>query len=353
MKKTLAALLVSAMAAGAANAAIIYDNEGTKVDLNGSLRLILEKANKEGAGHTHSGLRNAGSRIALKVTHDLDNDFYALGRFELRFDGKSSTQDGFGDVYVKRAYAGLGHKAYGEVTFGRQVLIADDLSTANDYDYGILNKGDYIPTSANSAIRYDYRGVKDLQLGASYQFADNRDAQNEVVAGKVSNGYQVGAIYNGKWDDVNGVIAKFGYGRTVFKTDGTVANSKKHQDGFLASLGYVFGDYVVFVDGGYAHEKYTLGQENVKRYYVSPGFIVPVIADKSAFYGNYKYEQEKQGAEKEKTHGFLLGVDYKLHKQVVAFIEGKYQETKSYTNGTYNDDKVKDKAIGVGMRVYF
>lgn len=45
MKKTLAALIVSAVAASAANATVIYDNEGTKVELNGSLRLILEKAN--------------------------------------------------------------------------------------------------------------------------------------------------------------------------------------------------------------------------------------------------------------------------------------------------------------------
>ena len=44
MKKTLAALIVTAFAASAANAAVVYDNEGTKVELNGSLRLILEKA---------------------------------------------------------------------------------------------------------------------------------------------------------------------------------------------------------------------------------------------------------------------------------------------------------------------
>lgn len=46
MKKTLAALIVSAFAASAANAAVVYDNEGTKVELNGSLRLIMEKADK-------------------------------------------------------------------------------------------------------------------------------------------------------------------------------------------------------------------------------------------------------------------------------------------------------------------
>lgn len=47
MKKTLAALIVSAVAASAANAAVVYDNEGTNVQLNGSLRLILEKRIKK------------------------------------------------------------------------------------------------------------------------------------------------------------------------------------------------------------------------------------------------------------------------------------------------------------------
>ena len=55
---------------------------------------------------------------------------------------------------------------------------------------------------------------------------------------------------------------------------------------------------------------------------------------------------------KDNTLGVLLGADYKLHKQVVVFLEGKYVTTKSYTNDTYTG-KVKDRAIGVGMRVYF
>ena len=46
MKKTLAALIIGAFAASAANAAVVYDNEGTKVEIGGSLRLILEKTNK-------------------------------------------------------------------------------------------------------------------------------------------------------------------------------------------------------------------------------------------------------------------------------------------------------------------
>ena len=150
MKKTLAALIVSAVAASAANAAVVYDNEGTNVQLNGSLRLILEKADKkeyDAANHsakkTNSALRNAGSRFGITVKHNLDNDFYALGRLEFRFDDTES-RDQFGSLYAKRAYVGLGSKATGDITFGRQLTIADDLSQANDYEYGLIPKGAYV-----------------------------------------------------------------------------------------------------------------------------------------------------------------------------------------------------------------
>ncbi|THA00292.1 porin [Rodentibacter pneumotropicus] len=365
MKKTLAALIIGAFAASAANAVTIYNNEGTKVDLDGSLRVVLEKSNKGGEGEkrTHSGLKNSGSRVSINVKHSLDDGYYALGRVEVRFDGKQGgtvREDGFGNLNTKRAYVGLGHKEFGELTFGRQVTIADDLSTSNDYAYGIVEKGDYIPTDGNSVIRYDYKGIENLQLGASYQFADNRDGDNEVVNDSIQHNYQVGAVYNGKWDDKQGIIAKFGYGRTNYKVENK--SNKHHQDGFLASLGYQYNDFVLYVDGGYAKEKngsLTLPAgtvtTDVKKFFVAPGFIAP-LSKESSIYGNYKYEHTKyENADaKKKLHGFLLGVDYKLHKQVIVFLEGKYQETKEYLNGNYVDDsKVKDKAIGVGMRVYF
>ncbi|MBF1199084.1 MAG: porin, partial [Haemophilus parainfluenzae] len=67
---------------------------------------------------------------------------------------------------------------------------------------------------------------------------------------------------------------------------------------------------------------------------------------------NYLYERVKGESDKDKTHAFLLGADYKLHKQVVLFVEGKYATTKKYENDSYAG-KEKDRAIGVGMRVFF
>lgn len=353
MKKTLAALIIGAFAASAANATVVYDNEGTKVELYGSLRLIMEKAevkktstSGQSVKDRSSALRNAGSRLGFNVKHNLDNDFYALGRVEFRFDDTES-RDEFGSLYAKRAYVGLGSKATGDITFGRQVTISDDLSQTNDYEYGIIPKGDYIPTSGTGVVRYDYRGIEGLQLSANYNFGQRHNDKGRALNPAIKNAFGAGAIYARDAYDV-----RFAYGHTNYETG---SNASHRKDGYLASLSYAFGDFKLIGDFGYAHEK-NQGQKT-DQFYVSPGFEYQVLA-KSKIYGNYLYERVKTKDEgKDKTHGFLLGADYKLHKQVVVFLEGKYLRTKEYANnlnGGYDyAGKTDDKAIGVGMRVYW
>ena len=352
MKKTLVALSVAAFAASA-NAVTVLDAEGTKVDFEGSLRVIMEKSSKKttdvvkntSTKNSESNLRNADSRFGVKVKHDLGQDFYALGRLEFRFDDTKS-DDQFGRLYAKRAYVGLGSKQFGELTFGRQVTIADDLSQTNDYEYGLIPKGDYIPTSGTQVVRYDYRGIEGLQVGANYNFNQKHDDKGNELSTPLKNAYGVGALYARDNYDL-----RVAYGHTNYET-GTA--DKHRKDGYLASASYAFGDFTLIGDFGYRHEKY--GSEKTNAFYVSPGFKYQVVPT-SSVYGNYLYERVKtKDTSKEKTHGFLLGVDYKFHKQVVAFVEGKYVRTKAYDyNGSGYDytAKTTDKAIGVGMRVYW
>lgn len=347
MKKTLAALIVTTFAASAANAAVVYDNEGTKVELNGSLRLIMEKADKkvynaanQSTKKANSALRNAGSRFGITVKHNLDNDFYALGRLEFRFDDTDS-RDKFGRLYAKRAYVGLGSKATGDITFGRQVTIADELVQANDYEYGFIPKEEYIPKDGTGVVRYDYKGIEGLQLSANYNFGQKNNEKGKALDPAIKNAFGFGALYT-----AGDLDARFAYGHTSFETD---ASYKHRVDGFLASLGYKFGDFTLTGDFAYGHEKFD--DEKTNKFYVAPGFAYQVLPA-SKVYGNYLYERVKGESDKVKTHGFLLGADYKLHKQVVLFVEGKYVTAKKYTNDAY-DGKVKDRAIGVGMRVFF
>lgn len=373
MKKTLAALIVGAFAASAANAAVVYNNEGTKVELGGRLSVIAEQSTstQDNQKQQHGALRNQGSRFHIKATHNFDDGFYAQGYLEARSvtdentDEAAEISDGFGNITTKYAYVTLGNKAFGEVKLGKAKTIADEITTAEDKEYGLLNSKKYIPTSGNT-IGYTFNGIDGLVLGANYLLAQERYAEDRVIGakeyrkfgevriGSISNGIQVGAKY-----DANNIIVGIAYGRTNYKTisnDKIAADRRKEElNGALASLGYRFSDLglLVSLDSGYAKTKgYKIKHE--KSYFVSPGFQYELMEDTN-FYGNFKYERNSvdQG-KKKREQAVLFGVDHKLHKQVLTYIEGAYSRTRTAPNDGKEKVKTgKEKSVGVGLRVYF
>lgn len=383
MKKTLAALIVGAFAASAANAAVVYNNEGTKVELGGRLSIIAEQSSNtvDDQKQQHGALRNQGSRFHIKATHNFSDGFYAQGYLETRLisDYPESNSDHFGGITTKYAYVTLGNKAFGEVKLGRAKTIADGITSAEDKEYGVLNNSKYIPTNGNT-VGYTFKGIDGLVLGANYLLAQNRvpggpssfgEKQGEAYPQTISNGVQVGAKY-----DANNIVAAIAFGRTNYKTAGADFDSKgvfglgrKEQvEGVLSTLGYRFSDLglLVSLDGGYAKTKYhTKEVENSsssgteikprydeKRYFVSPGFQYELMEDTNV-YGNFKYERTSVNQGKNtREQAVLFGVDHKLHKQVLTYIEGAYARTKTNDKGK-TEKTGKEKSVGVGLRVYF
>ncbi|HHF4012323.1 TPA: porin [Haemophilus influenzae] len=367
MKKTLAALIVGAFAASAASAAVVYNNEGTKVELGGRLSVIAEQSTstEDDQKQQHGTLRNQGSRFHIKATHNLGDGFYAQGYLETRFvsDYLRDGADNFSEIITKYAYVTLGNNTFGEVKLGRAKTIADEITTAEDKEYGLLSSKKYIPTNGNT-IGYTFNGIDGLVLGANYLLAQERDTDSinygqhstqagEVTIGSISNGIQVGAKY-----DANNIIVAIAYGRTNYKEDTkqrTTESKKQELNGALASLGYHFSDLglLVSLDSGYAKTK-SYKKKHEKRYFVSPGFQYELMEDTN-FYGNFKYERTSvdQG-KKTREHAVLFGIDHKLHKQVLTYIEGAYSRTRTAPNdGKVKVKTGKEKSVGVGLRVYF
>ncbi|HHE9132691.1 TPA: porin [Haemophilus influenzae] len=376
MKKTLAALIVGAFAASAANAAVVYNNEGTKVELGGRLSIIAEQSTstEDDQKQQHGTLRNQGSRFHIKATHNFGDGFYAQGYLETRFvsDYTREKADHFSDIATKYAYVTLGNNTFGEVKLGRAKTIADEITTAEDKEYGLLNSKKYIPTNGNT-VGYTFNAIDGLVLGANYLLAQERDRQTlnvpgnrlktgEVTVGEINNGIQVGAKY-----DANNIIVGIAYGRTNYRDSNDKTNSrssssssrlvyqgkKQEVNGALASLGYRFTDLglLVSLDSGYAKTK-NYKAKHKKSYFVSPGFQYELMEDTN-LYGNFKYERNSvdQG-EKEREQAVLFGIDHKLHKQVLTYIESAYSRTR--TNGKGKAEKTeKEKSVGVGLRVYF
>ncbi|HGO5822697.1 TPA: porin [Mannheimia haemolytica] len=347
MKKTLLALAVAAFATSA-SAETVFEKDGTKVDFWGSLRVILDNQTSKTDGVKNSDedngntkLRNNGTRFGVNVHHALNDDgFYALGGLQVRLKNDSSS--GFGNLYAHQAYAGLGKKELGQLTFGKQPVIADDVGLANDYEYGLIE--DSVATSSTNAIRYDYTAIDGLTLSANYNFSQNTedDGTELKTDEKIKNGFAFGAVY-----EANNWILQGVYGRTNFKSE----NANKHRtDGFDAAIGYNVTDALLIgVDGGYKVEK--TGSEKDKSFYVGP-MAKFQVTEKSSIYGNYLHTQTKyENGLKDRSNGFLAGADYKFHKHVVAYVEGKYVKSKEYNDTTARHDRKTDKAIGIGMRV--
>ncbi|XNK28856.1 porin [Haemophilus influenzae] len=374
MKKTLAALIVGAFAASAANAAVVYNNEGTKVESGGRLSVIAEQSNTtvDDQKQQHGALRNQGSRFHIKATHNFGDGFYAQGYLETRFvtDGTKNHSAHFGDITTKYAYVTLGNKALGEVKLGLAKTIADGITSAEDKEYGVLNNSKYVPTNGNT-VGYTFKGIDGLVLGANYLLAQDRDQTDltnragEVVDQSISNGVQVGAKY-----DANNIVAAIAFGRTNYKENmrpKVLNSSKKEQvEGVLSTLGYRFSDLglLVSLDSGYAKTKNHAAAAarggsgsatpayDEKRYFVSPGFQYELMEDTNV-YGNFKYERTSVNQGKNtRQQAVLFGVDHKLHKQVLTYIEGAYARTKTNDKGKAEKTE-KEKSVGVGLRVYF
>lgn len=374
MKKTLAALIVGAFAASAANAAVVYNNEGTKVELGGRLSVIAEQSSNtlDDQKQQHGALRNQGSRFHIKATHNLGDGFYAQGYLETRLvtDNTKENSDHFGDITTKYAYVTLGNKAFGEVKLGRAKTIADGITSAEDKEYGVLDNSKYIRTNGNT-VGYTFKGIDGLVLGANYLLAQSRirlspgasSKPGEVAPQAISNGVQVGAKY-----DANNIIAGIAYGRTNYRENMRVTISspgrKEQVEGVLSTLGYRFSDLglLVSLDSGYAktkhHKKAAAAAAaaepayDEKRSFVSPGFQYELMEDTNV-YGNFKYERTSVNQGKNtREQAVLFGVDHKLHKQVLTYIEGAYARTKTNDKGK-TEKTEKEKSVGVGLRVYF
>lgn len=363
MKKTLVALAVAAFASSA-SALTVYEADGSKVDFDGSIRLRLDKGDEKVKNGTkkekHSNLHNDGSRFGVKMQHNIADDFYALGRVEFRFDGTASGTDKFGDLYAKRAYVGLGSKQFGELTFGRQVLIGDDINQAGfDYAYGTFDGT--LTDSSNSAVRYDYKGIDGLQVGLDYRFAEKRDANHEVAIDSTKSGYGVGAVYNFKVAENQSVTVAAGYTRDNYATG---VNTRSYKDAWQVGAKYTVDALTLAADYAGASLKnrnftdaegktaFTAGgKTDVNWFRVGAKYAVTPAVSVYTNYGHGVAKNKVSGATSTKyTYDkYMLGSAYKLHKNVLTYVEGGVEKVKETTGSM--SSKTTGKNIGLGLRV--
>ncbi|MDR5903163.1 porin [Halomonas icarae] len=129
MKKTLLATAIAgAMIATGAQAATVYDQDGTKLDVYGRIAMGVAGGGVDRNEDTGAEINNDAdfvdvySRLGLRMSHEVTSDLTAFGRVEWRFRADESGNK-FGNDFdafseTRQAYIGLRSDSWGTVQAG-------------------------------------------------------------------------------------------------------------------------------------------------------------------------------------------------------------------------------------------
>ncbi|KGQ32626.1 porin [Gallibacterium anatis] len=353
MKKTLVALAVAAVAATSANAAVVYNQDGTKVEVGGQFRVLLTKNSGERAD-----LKNPGSRVEIKASQDLGNGFSALAATQLRFSARDEAGDAkqdFNDIEAYNVYAGFAQDQIGTLTFGKQNTNQDDLGIS-DYTYDL---GDVKMTHNHDKKAAKFRSVEwnGFSFGADYFFGDAKKDSDTEQNGK---GWGAALFYTAEIANDTTLTVNGGYTKVKqFDRTDLTNNGDYNESAYVVGAELATGPFALAVDWS---EKVSTNDTNALDFGTDEVGIdahkiraLEVGAkynylENAKVYGEYQYWKAtpNSGDDKVTMNGFILGTDYWFTKQVVTYLEAG---TFKYKN---QDDKSdRDNKIGVGFRVYF
>lgn len=340
MKKTLVAVAVAALAATSANAAEVYNQDGTKVEVGGSFRMLLTKNTGERAD-----LKDAGSRVWIKGVQDLGAGYSALANVEIRFN--KDKQDNFNAIESKRVYAGFAKEGVGTLTFGRQLTNLDDVGVSDyTYDLGGINQ---TATDGAKVVKFRSADFGGFSFGLDYLFG-----QKDKAVHNFDSGFGVSAFYTVALaaDTKLNVEAGFSQLKKSYTTEYVKENA------FLVGAELVSGPFAIGVD--YSQKKHSDDSYSITNdtYDVTDAGKVRELEvgvkysylENASIYGEYINGKASLAADDYvKRNTFILGTDYWFTKSVVAYLEGGTTQLKKHKAG----DKDRDNKVGVGFRVYF
>lgn len=351
MKKTVIALAIAAFAAtGAANAATVYNQDGTKVELGGSARIFLGKLGKDQRGD----LVNDGSRIKINATHTLDNGLSAFVGYETRFNGsqkekQSGSDTSFGNITTKKLFVGFGFENVGKLSFGRQATTADDV--LGDGLYYRSGDNNILTTSADKSIKFRSADFEGFSFGADYLFGN---PEKYTTNDSYKNGAGVAAFYNYDFEKNHNIEFAAGYTFDQYDSVNSSSTSQKNHNWLLSSH-YRLDAFRFAVAYGQSTEKVTGATHDTKGKYIfleSKYDLADVAGIPSTLglqwerYSEKDYNGQDQG--KSIKNQYIAMADYKLSKNVVPYV----QYTRATEKNNYGQ-RTNENIYGAGLRVHF
>lgn len=370
MKNVVLTLSALALAVNSASAYTLINNEnsGTKLDLTGSARFVWnssasKESNEKGTirKHINRAVANNTSRVGFQLNQQLGNGVYALGRVEWRARGTSSSQHNFDDWYTRQLYAGIGHKQYGELTYGNQGVITDEVKQT-DLANTLSLSGGLLTGAARRSVQYVYKGIDGLKVGAYYAGQSQRGDNGLDLTDKRKDSRGFAAIYTHKLGEQQKFTVATGVTADRFyNSNGSVYD----RNAYAFGSAYTFANTTVGLD----LERRTVenqGATGNKRTQKEVRTIVmqKLTSDVNA-YAMYAYKTNKLdravGSDtKAKTNQFMIGAEYHIAKDLLAqyqlraktFVEWQTGRTHNYTNNV-KSSKVRNNETVVGFRLFW
>ncbi|MGM3185032.1 porin [Dickeya oryzae] len=216
-RNILAVVIPALLAAGAANAAEVYNKDGNKLDLNGKI---------DGLHYFSKDTGNSGdktyARLGFLGETKINSDLTGYGRLEYQFNAKYSEDTNGANGNTRYAYAGLKFANFGSLDYGRNRNVTYDGIAYTDVlpewggDSGYTNSFTGRSAGVANYRNKNFFGLVDgLNFGLSYQseHTDSKDPRNNLGAGyAVSTSYTspIGVGITGSYGHVNRATKKTG-----------------------------------------------------------------------------------------------------------------------------------------------
>ena len=240
MKKSLLALAVVA-AATSANAATVYDKDGTSLAVGGRVQSVVYNGNAAGIAENDAGLVNS-ARLNIAGSTKINDSVsvFAFSEWNMA-DGNTSGQSWGDSINTREQYVGADYGDFGKILGGKTYDAANAVLAATDVfeDFGARLQGSINGDRRTGMFRYVYDN-NGIFGSVSYQTA----ADDSTVQGSeadVEGGFAAAAGYT--FDNVV-------FGPLSFKAGYSYVKGQDDNGDYLASAikgekNYKFDDFKV------------------------------------------------------------------------------------------------------------
>ncbi|MFM5242910.1 Outer membrane pore protein E precursor [Aeromonas rivipollensis] len=332
MKKTILAIAIPALFASAANAAVVYDKDGTSFDIYGRVQ-----ANYYGDSDNPNPLTQADtqgdaeligtSRLGWSGKVALNNTWSGIARTEWQVAAENSDDSKFKSRHI---YAGFDGTQYGKIIFGQTDTAFYDVLEPTDIFNEWGDMGNFYDGRQEGQIIYSntYGGFKGK---VSYQTNDNEAVKVSDVGGNsfttefpgIKRNYGYAAAIGYDFDFGLGLNGGYAYSDLESTTSSNTGEKSEWALGaHYAINGFYFAG--VYTEGDLKND--TTGYKGEGRgYELAASYNV----DAWTFLAGYNFKEGKDNSAgasyEDMVDETLLGVQYNFTSKLKAYTEYKIQ----------------------------